>query len=453
MTTLIAPERAALVPEVGKPRSVKLPAVADTTLKNGLRVLAAKRSGVPRVEARLVIPTARGDAGPAARLRMVARTLLSGTSRRSSLDIAELLQQIGGNLDASADEEDIVLSGSALAAELPVLLEVMAEVVTDAAHPDDEVAVERDRMVQEITLARSQPETVAREALMRRLFGKHPYGRGLPDPKEVARTNSASLLETRVQWILPKGSILVLVGDVRPERAVGLAEDAFGVWRAPRGTSPAGLARPSAVKTGPFVLVDREGAVQTSIRMGGDAVDRKHGDYPALALANLVVGGYFISRLSDNIREKRGFTYGVGTGVQHRRACSTFVLQTDVGTEHTGPALVEIRYELERMLAGPISTAELQSAKRYLGGTLAMSIQTQAGLASYLATLAINDLPVEYLRDFPRAVEALDEAAVIDAARTFMAPSRLVTVLVGARAEVEPVAHVLGGVQVQAAKK
>jgi zinc protease len=436
------------IPAVASPRPVKLPSVADEVLANGLRVIAARRSGVPRVEARLLIPTARGTAAPSARMSMLARTLLAGTSSRSATDIAELLQSIGGNLDAHSDDEDVVVTGSALSPSLPVLLDLMAEVLVDSSHPADEVTLERERMVQDITLARSQPETVAREALLRRMFGRHPYGRGLPDPGEVAKVRPPALLAAREKWLLPAGAVLVLVGDVRPERAVALAADAFSGWTTPSAVDPPGLAAPGPIRPGPMVVVDRRGAVQTNIRMAGPAVDRKHPDYPALALANLVVGGYFISRLSDNIRERRGFTYGVSTGVQHLRQQSFFSLQTDVGTEHTGPALVEIRYELERMLVGPISEAEMASAKRYLSGTLAMAIQTQSGLASYLATLAAVDLPISYLRDFPAAVAAITEAEAIDASRRYFRPSQLVSVLVGDATTVAPIAGALAEVEV-----
>lgn len=423
---------------------MKLPAVADDVLANGLRVLAARRPGVPRVEARLVVPTARGEAGPTAQLRMVARTLLAGTSARSALQIAELLQSIGGSLDAFADEEDVVLTGSALAPHLGVLLELMAEVLVDSAHPDDEVAIERDRLIQDITLARSQPETVAREALMRRAFGRHPYGRGLPDPKEIARVAASSLPDVRGKWLAPDGAVLVVVGDVRPDRVVVDARATFDRWRAPRGIGAPGLPPPKAINPGPTVLLDRPGAVQTNIRMAGAAVSRHDAAYPTLAVANLVVGGYFISRLSDNVRERRGYTYGISTGVQHLRQASFFSLTTDVGTEHTGPALVEIDYELRRMLVGPISEAELRSAKRYLGGTLAMAIQTQSGLASYLATLAVNDLPLSYLQDFPAEADAVGEAEVIEAARRFFGPERLVRVLVGDAATIQAPVSALG---------
>jgi predicted Zn-dependent peptidase len=138
-----------------------------------------------------------------------------------------------------------------------------------------------------------------------------------------------------------------------------------------------------------------------------------------------------VSRLVDNIREKRGYTYSPGSGVGQNRQASYFFVQADVGTDVTGPALVEIRYELLRMLAGPVEEAELLSAKRYLSGTMSMSLQTQSGLASFLGTLAVNDLPVEYLRTFPAEVDALTTDDVVDASRQYLDPRRLDTVLVG----------------------
>lgn len=437
------------IPEVGAPKPIKLPTVADQVLRSGLRVIAARKPGVPRVEARLVIPTARGDAGKSAVLNLLAKTLMSGTSERSAVAIAEELQGIGATLDAFADEEDVVFTGSALAPALPRLLDLMAEVLTGAAYPEDEVAIERGRLAQEITIGRSQPETVAREALLRRMFGRHPYGRGMPTPEEVAKVKPAVLRETQAERLLPNGSVIVLVGDIRPDRAVAQVEEAFSGWKGRRGD--VGLPAPAPLKPGATVLVGRPGAVQTNIRLGGNAINRRHDDWPALVLANLVFGGYFVSRLVDNIREKRGYTYSPHSMVQHLRSASMFWLQADVGTEVTGPALVEIRYELERMLAGPIEEAELRSAKRYLGGTTSMSIQTQAGLASYLALLATNDLPLEYLRDYPKRVEAVTETEVIEAARKYLAPWKLATVLVGDADAIRSTAEAFGPVEVTTA--
>ena len=448
VSTAPRPELVGIVPEVEPLRTMKLPTVAERTLGNGLRLIAARRSGVPRLEARLLIPSARDNKPPeAARVRVFSKTLLAGTANRTSVDIAQELQRLGGSLDASADAEDFVLYGSTLSSELPRFLALLSEVLADATHPNDEVSLQRDVVAQEITLALSQPSTIARHALLRRLYDDHPYGEPLPTVEEVGAVKPGQLRKLQSKRLRPEGSILVLVGDVQPNRALDLAEAAFASWEG--GGGKPGLPAPAATTPGPTLVIDRPGAVQTNIRIAGHAVGRNHRDFPKLALANLVFGGYFVSRLVDNIREKRGYTYSPGSGVQQNRQASFFYVQADVGTEVTGPALVEIRYELNRMLAGPIDEAELLSAKRYLSGTLSMSIQTQAGLAGYLSTLAASGLSIEYLRDFPAAVAELTEQDVIEAARTYFDPRNLTTVMVGDSTTIRPVVEAFDDVVVE----
>ena len=450
MTTAPRPELVGIVPEVPPLKAVRLPTVAERTLGNGLRILAARRSGVPRLEARLLVPSARDRKEPdAAKARVFGRTLLAGTRNRSSLEIAQELQRLGGNLDAGVDAEDVVIYGSTLSSELPRFLALLSEVLTEATHPDDEVALQRDVAAQEITLALSQPATLARQALLQRLYGSHPYGEGLPSPEEVAAVKAGQLRKLGLKRLRPEGSILVLVGDVPAGRALDLAEAAFASWEGGGGTP--GLPSPATSTPAPTLLIDRPGAVQTNIRIGGPAVGRTHPDHPKLALANLVFGGYFVSRLVDNIREKRGYTYSPGSGVTQNRQASYFFVQADVGTEVTAPALVEIRYELNRMLAGPIDEAELLSAKRYLSGTMSMSLQTQSGLASFLGTLAVSQLPVEYLREFPAAVDALTEGDVIEVSREYLDPRKLDTVMVGDASVIRAGVEAFDDVELQAA--
>lgn len=435
------------IPAVGPLRAVKVPAVSERHLANGLRVCVVRRAGVPRFEARLVVPVARdGDAGETARLEVLAKTLLSGTADRDSVTIAEDLQRLGASLDADVNAEELAVRGSALASNLRPFLALLADVVFHAAYPADEVTIERERLAEEITLARSDPATIAREALLRRLHGRHPYGRGMPAPPAVRRVRPASLRSAHAERVRPEGSLLVIVGDLRPQAALDAAEEALGDW-ATGGGAP-GVPPPPAVRPGPVILVDRPGAVQTNLRIGGPAVGRAAAEFPALALANLVFGGSFSSRLVDNIRERRGYTYSPGSAVQHARAGSTFFVRADVATDVTAPALVEIRYELARMATLDVEEAELVAAKRYLTGTLAMSVQTQSGLASYLATLLASGLDLGYLRDLPRRVEATGTAAVREAAARFFSPRRLVTVMVGDASMVRSSLEALDDVEV-----
>jgi predicted Zn-dependent peptidase len=200
-----------------------------------------------------------------------------------------------------------------------------------------------------------------------------------------------------------------------------------------------------------FLVVDRPGAVQTNIRMGGPAVPRTDPDYPALALAVTVFSGYFTSRLNDNIREQKGYTYGAHSRVEHRRVASQITVSADVGRDVTAAALVEIFYELGRMVSLPVTQPELDAARRYVQGTLAMGIQTQSGLTSYLGSLVSAGLPVDYLRDYPAALEEVGVDDVLAAARRFLGPDQLTTVLVGDAATVVPAVEPLGPVEVQPA--
>ena len=437
-----------LIPEVGPLATLKLPSVADETLPNGLRVLVARRPGIPRFEARLHIPTARaGTAADPARRRVLAKAMLGGTKRRSSVQIAEDLQGMGGGLQTAADAEEVVLYGAALATELRAFLELLGELVMGATYPRDEVAIERERAGQDVRLMKSQPATIAGEAFLGRLYGRHPYGRPLPAPETVERVSPAALQALHAERLLPAGSVLVIVGDVQPAKAVQVTADAFAGWKGKR--TRAGLPKTEPRTDQPTLVVDRPGAVQTNIRIGGAALTRTDPDHPSLALANLVFGGYFAARLSDNIREKRGYTYGAYSRLEIHRSAAHFAIATEVGTEVTVPALIETRYELTRMVAEPPAEEELLAAKRYLAGTLAMSIATQSGLASYLSMLALNGLPLEYLRDHPKRVDRLTAAQVHEAAVKFLSPKVMTTVLVGDASRIAAGVEALDDVEVR----
>jgi predicted Zn-dependent peptidase len=171
--------------------------------------------------------------------------------------------------------------------------------------------------------------------------------------------------------------------------------------------------------------------VQSNVRLGGDGLTRRDDGYAALSLANVAFGGYFASRLTQNIREDKGYTYSPRSGLVHAASASGFVLEVDVATEVTGPALVEIDYELGRMATAPITSSELESAVNYLSGLLALQTATQAGLAGMLETLLADGLDVSWLREHPAALARATVDDVREQARRFLAPSALATVVVG----------------------
>jgi zinc protease len=417
------------VPALGKPRIARLPSVSDTILPNGLRVLAVRRAGVPLVELRLRIPFAgRGD-DYVARAQLLGDTLLSGTDRRTASQIAVDLQSFGGQLHANNDSDRLGISGSVLSSGFAGMLELVGELLTSAAYPKEEVVAERDRVVQELAIYRSQASIIAREALLQRMYGDHPYGRELPSSDAVEAVKPSQLRALHEKRIVPAGSVLTVVGDVQPARAVAQIEKALSGWTATnKATRTPKLPR---IPAGPALLVDRPGAVQTTLRMAGPAPSRNASEYAALSLANMVFGGYFSSRWVANIREDKGYTYGPHSVFEHPPAGSRLMLSADVATPVTAPSILETVYELGRIATLPVKQEELDQARRYAIGSLQLGTASQGGMASMLSMLAGADLDVEYLREFPAQLQAVTTDDVLAAAATWMSPSRLTTVLVG----------------------
>ncbi|MEV1331865.1 pitrilysin family protein [Micromonospora costi] len=432
MTATVPPGPRTL-PPLGPNRRLKLPQQAERTLGNGLTVIAVRRPAVPLVELRLWVPFGRVHL---ARGAMLSQTLLSGTPTMTSVQIAAELQKVGGGLSAGLDPDRLMLTGTSLVTGLDRMLEILAEVLTGATYPKEEVATERDRLVDRIQVAQSQPAHLARVALLKRIFGRHPYAVQTPETDEVRAVRPGVLRRLHTERVHPADSVLVLVGDVQPERALDATEKALGGWTGAGRTVDLPPAPP--LEPGPLLLVDRPGSVQSSLRVAMPAVPRTHPDHAALQLANLVFGGYFSSRWVENIREDKGYTYGPHSLIEHAVAGSVLVAAAEVATEVTGPALLETTYELGRLASLPPKEDELEQARQYALGTLQLGMSTQAGLAALVSAYAGNGLRLDFLAEHAARLAKATVADVAEAAARYLAPAKAVTVVLGDAERIAP---------------
>jgi zinc protease len=420
------------LPDLVPDTKLKLPKQVERTLGTGLTVIAIRRPGVPLVELRLRVPFGRA---PLARATLLSQALFTGTSTMSSTDIAAELQAVGGGLAAGLDPDRLLVTGNALAAGLDRMLEILAGVLTDPAYPAEEVATERERLVDHIQVAESQPAHLVRTALLKRIYGRHPYAVQTPEPEQVRGVRPAQLRALHADRVRPDGAVLVLVGDINPDKAIDAADKALGSWTGPGRD---GRIPPTpAPEPGPLVLVDRPRSVQSSLRMALPAVTRTDPDYAALQLANMVFGGYFSSRWVENIREDKGYTYGPHTAIEHFVAGSALVVAAEVATEVTGPSLLETLYELGRIASLPPGEEELEQARRYALGTLRLGMSTQAGLAGLASMYASFGLRLDYLGEHSAALASATREQVAAAASKYLAPSRAVAVVLGDAEKVE----------------
>ena len=346
----------------------------------------------------------------------------------STADIAAALQSVGGALSASLDSDRLLVAGNGLATGLPRILGILAEVLTAATYPEGEVTTERARLIDRIQVAAQPPSHLARVALLRRMYGAHPYAVQTP---EIAGLSELTARNSRR---------CTRRGCIRPARRSSSWATSTGRrrWTSPRrrwaagaGPGPARRFRPMPpLQAGPGRAGRSPGFGAVVGTAGAARGARTHPDHAALQLANLVFGGYFSSRWVENIREDKGYTYSPHSVVEHSVAGSSLILSTEVATEVTAPALLETWYESGRLATCTAGEEELEQARQYALGSLLLGMSTQAGLAGLAITYAGYGLRLDFLAQHTARLAATrDEVAAAGA--TYLAPAQAATVVLG----------------------
>ena len=419
------------IPSAGPLRAPRFPKILEAELPGGVHGLFARRPALPIVELRLVVPLASVDIVRPAPVSVLSRALLAGTDRHDRISLAEEIEGLGASLGADLHDDRLVISGAVLAGKLGAFVGLLGEVLSGATYEEHEVKADRDRLADETVIALSQPGVIAGQALRRRLFGSHPYATPLPSPATLRRVHGDALRSLHRAVLDPAQAHLAIAGDLQPARALALCEEMAASWAAStEGARP----QPPPVSppvAGPIELVARPGGVQSNLRLGGAAPSLSDAAWPAADLAESIFAGMFSSRLTANLRERNGYSYSPGSYVRHRRAGSYLVVAADVATEATGAALVETNYELGRMAVTGVSDNELEQARSYLVGRFGYETSSLASYTSTLAGLAVSGVGLGYLESYPKGLIAATKAQVDDAARRFLAPSQMVSVVVG----------------------
>jgi zinc protease len=426
-------------PPPGPARPPNLPKIIERTLSNGLLVVVAPLPNVPKVTAVLTFRSATSAADRAAHpgiAQIAAASASEGTATRTSRQIKAELRSIGGSLSLGAGDDGTTATASSLAENAPQLFDLMSDVVRNPAYPDAEVGIAKDNAIQAIRAGRADPATLANERFVREVFGDHPYGFALTDEKAVAALTADDLKRFAAAHYVPNDAHIVVVGDVDAETVFGQVEKAFGAWKS--GALPAESApAPPAHDRRQIYFVDRPGSVQSAIYIGNVAIPRKDADYFALRTANVIFGGSFYSRLTKNIREAKGYTYSPFSSANTQAISGSFVTGAFVRNEVTGPTLLEMFYELDRMRVAPVTDEELRAAKEYSIGNFSVELAGQAGLAFRINSIYTYGLSRSFIADFGPKIEALTPDDIQRAARKYFDTNHAVVVVVGDYAKVK----------------
>lgn len=433
------PELPKDLPAYAQDKPLPVPEIAKKTLENGMTVWVIPRDGVPRVDYLLAFKGA-GLAADAADMQGFASTFAGlfseGTEKHDSKAIAELAQSYGGGVGAYASADGLSVSAYAVASKADAMIELLAEVARSPNFPEKEVALAKANSLQGLKAAEAQPGFRAERAILAAVYGDHPYARTQPTEAAINAITREKLQAAYAARIRPDQALLVITGRIEEAKAFELAEAAFADWKA-EGDAPAAIPATKSTATPSFVHLDRPGSVQSSLRIGRPAIPATHADNVPLRLTSTLLGGGFSSRLMQNLREDKGYTYGASVGMRAQAVGGGLIASADVRNEVTGAAVSEFMAEFKKIGAEPITARELDMNKRYVAGGYLISNQQQGAVAGTLANNWLVGLPPEFLGEYVPKIRAVSAGEIQEIGKKYFAPEQLSIVVVGNKAVVE----------------
>jgi len=430
-TTAIAQQKTAPAP--GPARPLNLPKITEKKLPNGLTVVLAPLPNVPKMTAILTFRSATTASDRSAHpgiAQIAASVVNEGTDTRTSKQIKEELRSIGGTLSLGSDADSTSMNASALAEFSSRLFDLMSDVAQHPSFPQTEVKLAQENTIQQIRAGRADPNFLANERFQKAVFGNHPYGFVVPDEKSISALTQADLKAFVSKYYIPNAAHLIVVGDIDVDKTFAEIEKAFGSWKS--GTVPPDENPPVPQREKRQIyFVNRPGSVQSAIYIGNASIPRRDEDYFAIRTADTIYGSSFYSRLTRNIRESKGYTYSPFSFSNTRAKTGSFVAGAFVRNEVTGPTLLEMFYELDRMRVLPVTDEELSAAKEYSTGNFSVELASQFGLASRINSVYTFDLDKSFINDFRPKIQAVTTADIQKAAAKYFDTYRAAIVIVG----------------------
>jgi len=389
-------------PPVGAPRPPAIAAPFVQTLDNGLRVIVARRGGLPLVTAELVIRSgAEADPVALSGLADLTATLLTkGTTRRTAPQIAEAAEVLGGQLDSGAGWHRAFVSITVTRPQLAAALDLLADVTMNPRFAAVELERARRQAIDGLSVALAQPGTLSRLAADRAAFGASTYGHPAHGtPASLARVRRADVADLHGRWYRPDNTSLIFAGDIDPKEAVALAQAAFGRWARPATPLAATVVSDAQpVARSPLVIAMPESG-QAGVAMAMPSIARSAPDYYPAQVANTLLGGGYSSRLNQEIRIKRGLSYGVSSSVEARRAGGVFAVSAQTKNASAPEVVKVIVDEIDRVAAAPADADEVEARKLALIGAVSRRFETTEDLAGTLASLEASGMdPAQVVR-------------------------------------------------------
>jgi zinc protease len=432
------------MPPVGTLAELAFPAIERATLSNGIPIVFARRSAVPIV--RVAVSFDAGFAADAVETRGVHSLMLAlldeGTTSRSSIQIAEEQERLGAGISSSSSIDRTTIGLYAPALNLAPSLDLLADIVRNPAFAPAEVERLRGQQLSRIAAQMTDPGSLGRFVLPGLIFGKnHPYGApgtGTGDAATVARVSRDAIVNFHASWIRPEKAQIFVVGDTSLAAIKPMLEARFGSWKG--GSAAPGRKDLSAATPTPgakIYLIDRPNSPQ-SVILGAQLMNQTpRDDLLAIKAANEVLGGSFLSRLNIDLRETKGWSYGVGSAIRENEARAYYFLQAPVQADKTGDAIKVLIADTRAFLGEKGTTpGELERTINGFTRSLPGDFETSDAVLGALQRIVWLGRPDDYYATLPARYRALSAAQLDQVARATIDPGKFTFVVVGDAAKI-----------------
>lgn len=396
---------------------------------NGLRIFVFESDDQDLVKAEFVFQNIFDTDENALKNSAMSALLKEGTSTLSSAQIAEKIDYYGAYLIPEYSFDYMSLSLYTLSKYVPDVLPILWDVLNRATMPDQELATHVRNNKQSLQISLEKNDFIARRAFYKALFGDNRYGQFVT-AELLDMLKRTELLELYEKQIRPDNCVLFLSGNVTQDTLNEILRLFGNEWSADYPKYD--IFAPSFTAQNKNTMhIDKPDSLQSAIRIGSSTISRQHEDYPALQFVNTLFGGYFGSRLMQNIREDKGYTYGIGSSISSLKYTGLWTLSTQVGTEVTQATLQEIRKELDILHQELASQKEIELVQNYLLGAMLGSLESIFSHADKFKAVYLSGMPLSYYSYYTEVIKSMDAKQVKDTAQRYFDLDNALEVVVG----------------------
>lgn len=391
-------------PAGAEPQGFTLPSIESFELRNGVKVTLVTYGRAPKVAIRAVVRVGNLNDGETPWIAdLTAEMMGEGAAGKSASEVALEAARMGGDLNIGVGLDETFVTMDVLSETAPDAIGLIADVVQRPDFPESEFDRIQQNLLRNISVASTRPQTIAQNAFMKSIYPGHPYSNAvLPDADAFAGLNMDQVRSFHRDNFGGARTHLYIVGQFNRRQVRRAINRAFRAWE--EGRVPLKLT-PSMPDEPQVQLIDRPGAVQSTIRLGKRVLPLD--ETVNLEAADTILGGYFSSRITRNIREDKGYTYSPNSAVSVEYNAAYWRQNADITSEATGPALTEIIKEIRGLHESPPPEEELTGIKNYMNGVFVIRLASRGGMARQLAFVNLHELGVEYLENYVASVQAL----------------------------------------------